>query len=266
MRILLDGSSWLAAGGMSAGLYTVKYHPESIVYYWGAVAKDMAEEIAGPEALHPKKLHRAEILLSPLFWFGFLLTVIYWKLISEDEEQLESQVQRLKGEKISIQTFENIFLIFFLIIGLGASFMYRVNRLQSLREVLGLDDRTMDQFYHELGVPSAMYLKIWSGVLIISILLLVFLPAGIPYSWTTALPLLASFVIGPALVLYDLRQIGNSNAVSWGWTRWLFVVSSPLFPCFILYILHRMEHVQYYMIFEELSERNDRINEGTVQN
>jgi hypothetical protein len=71
----------------------------------------MTKELTRPEDLYPKKIHRAEILLSPLFWFGLFLVVIYWKLMPSDQEQLTSGVQSDYSTDIDLDINNELYLV-----------------------------------------------------------------------------------------------------------------------------------------------------------
>lgn len=211
----------------------------------------MPGEVSSPADLHPRSIRRAELLLLPLFWFGLLLAVILWKLIVRDKDTIREQVDGEwppgGGRSIPIYIMAWLF-------GLLAFPIYRLQRLTLFRQAFDLDEGdALDDYYEAFDVSRGWPVRIWAAVQLLTFIGLVVVPTGSVLVEITAVVLLANLVVGPVLVLYDLYRLGQTD-VSWGWTRWLFVPASALFPFLFLYLLHRMEHVQYRFVYEELSD------------
>lgn len=217
----------------------------------------MPEELSSSSDLHPRSIHRAEALLVPFFWFGLLLLVIFRRLFQRDRSRVKRQIESV-GNDVDLDIDVKEYWLQTFIVGHIGSFLYRMHRLRAIRSAVGLDDDgALERTYKQAELTQATYLRAWIWLVFLSLIPALALPSDVPYSWVVAYPILGNVVLGPTLVIYDLRQIRGAK-IQWGWTRLFFILTSPLFLALPLYMLHRKEHVQYRFIYDQLLNNQSR--------
>lgn len=206
--------------------------------------------------LLPKRLHIAEVLMIPFFWFGPMLALVLGGAMALDVKELN----RRYGVEFSNMRYVFYFIPF--AVGHLGSLSYRTQRRQQIFKSRGFEPSVLSRMLKQRGINQNYALAGWFFLQLGAFIALVVVPAEktavVDFLAAVTLVLfLVNVIVGPVLVWWDLRTVREIETVSWGRTRYLHIFASAFPFGMFVYLVQRMAHVQCAVIVELWDEDPD---------